>query len=127
MSYHALPLDLTVPQLRKLMTGKGIIIKPKNLVGSGFGKAGNEPSRGIVVQLLPHQARSLVNAKKGVRLAFTPEQIQYHALHGGGIFGDIWNKVKSVGKAVYNEATKPENLKKAANMALDYAKQKNYL
>jgi hypothetical protein len=49
LGYHALPLDLTVPQIRKLMTGKGIIIKPKSLVGSGIGHEGDAPSRGVVV------------------------------------------------------------------------------
>jgi hypothetical protein len=44
-------------------------------------------------------------------------------MYGGSIFGDIWNKVKSVGKAAYNEVTKPENLKKIAGVAVDYGRR----
>ena len=93
MSYHAVPLDLSVPQIRKMMKGQVINVTRLSMSGSGFGPEASEPSKGVVVQLLPHQIKSLSKPnRKSIRLAFTPEQIRYHGMHGGGIFGDIWNK-----------------------------------
>lgn len=126
--YQPVALDLSRAQIKKLMQGKGVRLQPRVFVGSGF----NPDARpaGVISHLNRQQIDQMMKnsrVNKAMNLKFSPDQVRFHAQHGGGFWSDAWDKIKSVGKAVLKEVTKPENLKKGAEYAINYATKKGYL
>jgi len=91
-------LHLTKPQIRKLMTGKGVNI-PYAHMGSDKGSA--------VVMLHPANAKRLLTGfrkSKGVRIALTPAEMEMSATEGRGF--NIGKAFKKLGHTIERGAKK---------------------
>jgi len=97
MVYHKYNLKLTDKQQKQAINGKSIRLI-KSCMDSGQ-----------VVMLHPLNVKKVRNAKGGINLILSPGEIMasasYHKMipanmemSGEGIFGDIWEGVKKVGK-----------------------------
>ncbi len=99
-------LHLTKPQIRKLMTGKGVNI-PYAHMGSDKGSA--------VVMLHPANAKRLLTGfrkSKGVRIALTPAEMEMSATEGRGF--NIGKAFKKLGHTIERGAKKTFTPRKPA-------------
>jgi hypothetical protein len=84
------PLDLTENNVRRLALGHPIQLKAGALKGS---------QHFVITHPMTHGRLSkATRLGKGARLTMTPAEVQQTAEAGG--FGDLWNKIKSVGRFV---------------------------
>lgn len=96
--YYTHGLQLSVPQIKSLASGKTVRLKNSNLVG---------PHQ---VHLTITQLKKLKKAHeagKGSDLKLSSAQLSYHRKKGSSIFDDLFSGLKSAGKFAYNKILKP--------------------
>lgn len=93
MVYHRVQLDLTRPQIKKVMTGGTIQIHPH--------KVGHGPMFHLTT-MQHSKLRRHVTQGKGCRIHMDHKQIRHHIKHGAGFFDFIKNIGRKIARPLLN-------------------------